>query len=194
MGGPPPGGMGGPPPGGMGGPPPGGMGGPPPGGGYPGAPGGPPGGQAAAAGFGAPVGQPSGGALGAFGAQMGGAMAQAGAGNPLAGGGAGAKPQIRNPVMTLLMMFIPLYGLIVWYGMVKELKDYTQDPNFFVFGWLIPCYNIIWILLKLPEQVTKAKQMAGAQRPAKSFFLYWLVPGWALASDLNEVADPNWTG
>jgi hypothetical protein len=166
-----------------------------------GAPGGfgqPPGNPAAQAGFGGPVGQPS-GQPGGFGGQIGGAMAAAGAPNPLApnfgmAGGAGMKPQIRNPIVTFIMLMIPIYGLIVFYGMLKELKDYTQDPDFFLFGWLIPCYGPIWWLFKVPEQVTKAKQMAGSQKPARSILLYWLLGGYALAADLNEVADPNWQG
>ena len=96
--------------------------------------------------------------------------------------------------MTLLMMFIPFYGLYLFYTMVMELKNYTQDPDFFAFGWLIPCYNYIWLWMKLPEQVTKAKQMAGLQKPAMGFIMYFLVCPYALASDLNEIADPNWTG
>ncbi len=108
--------------------------------------------------------------------------------------GPGQKPTIRNPIMTLIMICIPIYGLIVYYGMIKELKDFTQDPGFMMWGWLIPCFNMYWMLLLLPAQVTKAKQMAGSQKPARSILLYWLIGPYALAADLNEVADPNWTG
>ncbi len=129
---------------------------------------------------------------------MGGAMAVAGgamaaAGMPGAMAGPGQRPTIRNPVVTLLLCFIPLYGIFVFYQMAKELADFTGD-GFFALGFLIPCYNIIWLLSVLPGQVTKAKQMGGSQKPARGVILYLFVPAYALACDLNEVADPNWVG
>jgi hypothetical protein len=156
-------------------------------------------GAAQAAGFGAPAGgmqAPApgggfGGAVGGFGAAAGGAMQQ-GFGGAMAG--PGSRPTIRNPVVTLLMCFIPIYGLIVWYGMVKELKNFTNDSDFFEFGWIIPCYGLFWALSVLPNQVSKGKQMAGSQRPANSIVLYIFLAPYALASDLNQIADPNWTG
>ncbi len=129
----------------------------------------------------------AGGAMGAVGGAM---MGAGGAGMT----GPGQKPTIRNPVMTMLMTFIPIYGIIVYYGMIKELKNFTQDPGFFMWGWLIPCFNFYWMLLLLPQQVTKAKQMAGSPKPARGIIFYWFIGPYALAADLNEVADPNWTG
>ena len=108
--------------------------------------------------------------------------------------GPGQRPQIRNPIVTLLMMFIPIYGLILFYGMIKELRDFTQDQGFFMWGWLIPCYSLIWFLSVLPAQVGKAKQMAGSPKPPRGAIVYLLLAPYALAADLNEVADPNWQG
>ena len=107
--------------------------------------------------------------------------------------GAGQRPTLREPVMTLLMCFIPIYGIIVCYKMANELAQFTRS-GFFSLGFLIPCYNFIWILMALPNEVAKAKQMAGSPKPPRSFILYLFLWPYALACDLNEIADPNWVG
>ena len=48
--------------------------------------------------------------------------------------------------------------------------------------------------VKATQKITKAKQMAGSPKPARGIILYWFIGPYALAADLNEVADPNWTG
>ena len=107
----------------------------------------------------------------------------------------GGAPQVRAPIMALLMCFIPIYGAFIYFPqMLKELKGVTNDNEFWIWGWLIPCYGIIWVLSKLPAQVTKAKQMRGVQKPTRSVIFYFFLTPFALAADLNEIADPNWTG
>ena len=98
---------------------------------------------------------------------------------------------MRNPIVTWLMLCIPIYGLIVFIQLMTELKNFTQDQSFFAFGFLIPCYNMYWMLFVVPQQITKAKQMAGLQKPASSIFLYWMVFPYALVSDMNEFAAPE---
>ena len=112
----------------------------------------------------------------------------------VAPGGAGPLPQIRNPMTTFFMLFIPVYGLIVLITMLQELKNFTQDPGFKWWGFLIPCYGFYWLLFVVPQQVSKAKMMAGSLRPVRGLLHYWFIPGYALAADLNEVADPNRVG
>ncbi len=72
-------------------------------------------------------------------------------------------------------------------GMLGEVKRKTNDAGFTPWFVLIPCFNLYFLALKVPEQVTKAKQMANVQLPARSALLYVLLPIYALASDLNDL-------
>ena len=129
-----------------------------------------------------------------------------------------ARPKVRNPIMTcalpwaimiagsilgsvLGMIFGPLayigtllqlagYGLFLFSGwsMAKELKNTTNDPGFNPVFALIPCLNIYALAFLVPAQVTKAKQMARSQQPTRGFIVYLLLPLYALAADLNDLA------
>ena len=133
------------------------------GGQYGGAPGG---------GFGAPLGAPGGG---------------------MGSGGGGPRGEMRNPVMVLVIsMICCVYGFIQLWSMLSELKEYTRDESFAPWQVLIPVLNIYFLFIKVPEQVNKAKQMAGSRNPQNAgILLYILIPYFALAKDLNEVWDPN---
>lgn len=147
-------------------------------------------------GYGAPPGQQPGGfggppgamaAPGQFGMQQGGF---GGGGGGMAGGG--AKGQVRNPVMTLVIsMVCCLYGLWQMWSMLGELKAYTNDQEFKPWMMFIPLLGMYFLWVKVPEQVGKAKQMAGSRNPPNGFILYFLIPYFALAKDLNEVWDPT---
>jgi len=173
--------MGGPPgaPGGYG-PPPGmdqGMGAPP-GGAYA-----PPGGaMMAPGGFGGPMAGPGG---------PGGPMGMPGGGGPM--GPTGPRGQERNPVMVLVLgMLCCIYGFIQAWSMLNELKEFTRDEDFKPFFMLIPFLNYYFLWIKVPEQVRKAKQMAGSRNPEpQSIVLYIFLFPFALAKDLNEVWNPN---
>jgi hypothetical protein len=110
--------------------------------------------------------------------------------------GAGTRGKTRNPVATLLLgMICPLYALIAIWSMLSELQQYTRDESFKPWYILIPFLGLYFMLVKVPEQVTRAKQMAGSRNPqAAGFFLYFLFALYALAKDLNEVWDPNAAG
>ncbi len=161
--------------------------------------------------------------MGGFGMPAGGAAgaaALANVGNPMGPLVAGAKPKVRNPVMTLALPYGLIFGgailgsilgmiagflsligslitlagaaLAVVYAvsMVRELQNYTQDEQF-VWWWLfIPCLGTYFALIKVPEQVTKAKQKAGiAQaKPTRGIVNYIFLWLHALASDLNDIA------
>jgi hypothetical protein len=129
-------------------------------------------------GGGAPMGGPMGGPMGS-------GMAMGGQG----GGMQGTRGQPRNPVAALVgSMFccgIPLYG------MLNELKEYTKDESLQPWHLYIPILNLL-MFLKLPEIVTRAKQMAGSRNPqSESQVMYILLVPFALAKDLNQVWDPN---
>jgi hypothetical protein len=108
-------------------------------------------------------------------------------------GMAGPKGTARNPVTTLLFgMICPIYALIALWGMLTELQAFTRDEEFKPWYFLIPILGIYFMLVKVPEQVTKAKQMAGSRNPqAAGFILYFFLGLYALAKDMNEVWDPN---
>jgi hypothetical protein len=175
----------------------------------------PPGGQP---GYGAPP-QNQGG-FGQPGMGMGDMSGALAVSNPMAPMTAGAKPTVRNPMMVLLIpfgiifagviisiilgfisgMLAPLgslvslagvvYLLIQVIGMLRELGNYTQDPEFNWWWIFIPCLGIYFALIKVPEQVTKAKQKAGIEqmKPTRPILLYILISPFALASDLNDIA------
>ncbi len=87
---------------------------------------------------------------------------------------------------------VSLVGLILFYyvlyQMLNELKNVTKNPAFAWWPIIVPIYNIIFLLTMLPPEVTKAKQMVGAQEPTRSPILYLFLAPWALASDLNDIA------
>jgi hypothetical protein len=133
----------------------------------------------------------------------------------------GGAPKVRNPLMTFLIpvgtMFgggflggllaaidpslglignlIYFVGLVLFYvfawGMTSELKNVTQNPDFHPWFLLIPCLNIYFMLIKVPEEVTKAKQMVRSSTPTRSIVFYFFLFHYALASDLNDIAQPR---
>jgi hypothetical protein len=72
--------------------------------------------------------------------------------------------------------------------MVNEVKSVTRNDGFAWWPMLVPGYNIYWMWLLVPQEVTKAKQMVGAQAPTRSIVLYIFLWHFAFASDLNDLA------
>jgi len=154
-----------------------------------------------------PYGAPPGGAYGM--PQGGGQMApvgQYGAGQMMGGGGGGQmmgggggggfRGQTRNPVMVLVLsMVCCFYGIFQLWTMLNELQQYTKDENFKPFYMFIPLLGLYFMLIKVPEQVAKAKQMAGSRNPQPAnIVMYIFLSYYALAKDLNEVWDPQSSG
>jgi hypothetical protein len=174
-------------------------------------------------GYGAPpdqgggFGQPGGGQFGMGAGAAGAALANVG--NPMAAMTAGAKPKVRNPMMTLLIPYVLIFAgsflsglssitvlfaaigslvslagsvmfLVNSIGMLRELQNYTQDDQFVWWYLFIPCLNIYFMLVKVPEQVTKAKTKAGIlqAKPTRGIVNYFFIFLHALASDLNDIA------
>ena len=138
-----------------------------------------------------------------------------------AGMAMGAKPKIRNPLMTILLPYGLMFGgqvlgsilamispylaivgslcalagsvlfLVYTYQMLQELKAATQDESFNWWFILIPCFNYYFMWIKVPEQVGKAKQMARSPVPARGIVVYVFLFLYALAADLNDVAQSN---
>jgi hypothetical protein len=84
---------------------------------------------------------------------------------------------------------------LFWFvQMVLELKSFLGPSDELNNNWwwmFVPCLGLYWILVPLPAAVTRAKQMAGVGREARSPVLYLFLAMYALAADLNEVANPQ---
>jgi hypothetical protein len=124
------------------------------------------------------------------GSQMGAPGQFGGPGGPMMGGS--PKGEVRNPVTTLILcMVCCLYAIYQMWTMLNELQAYTRDEEFKPWYMFIPLLNYYFLWIKVPEQVTKAKQMAGSRNPqSQGIVLYIFLSPYALAKDLNEVWDP----
>jgi len=108
-------------------------------------------------------------------------------------GGGGPKGETRNPVPTLVLSLVCcFYYLFQMWTMLNELQQYTRDEEFKPFYMFIPLLSLYFLWIKVPEQVAKAKQMAGSRNPQpQGIALYILIAPYALATDLNQVWDPS---
>jgi hypothetical protein len=102
------------------------------------------------------------------------------------------SPTIGSLVGGLVMLAGSVLYLISSIAMLRELQNYTQDQQF-VWWWLfIPCLGLYFAIIKVPEQVKKAKEKAGIiqTKPVRPFVFYLIPALWpfALASDLNDIA------
>ena len=133
----------------------------------------------------------------------------------------GGAPKVRNPLMTLLVPYGVIFGgqilgsilgaiepalalvgslvvlggsillLVYFFSMLGELKNVTQNQDFHPWFVLIPCLNYYFLWIKVPEEVTKAKQMVRSSMPTRSILLYIFIAPYALAADLNDIAQPR---
>jgi hypothetical protein len=79
-------------------------------------------------------------------------------------------------------------GFISAVRMIGELKSVAQSQNLDWWMLLIPLFNLYVVLIVIPAEVTKAKQMLRVQQPTRNVILYWLLAPYALAADLNDIA------
>jgi hypothetical protein len=81
-----------------------------------------------------------------------------------------------------------LWGLFTAIQMANELKAVTRNPAFAWWPMIVPIYQYYWLWFLVPQEVAKAKQMAGVPTPVRSIVLYIFLWPFALASDLNDLA------
>ena len=79
-------------------------------------------------------------------------------------------------------------GFISVARMIGELRSVAQSQNLDWWMLLIPLFNLYVILVVIPGEVTKAKQMLRVQQPTRNVILYWLLSHYAFAADLNDIA------
>jgi NADH:ubiquinone oxidoreductase subunit 6 (subunit J) len=80
--------------------------------------------------------------------------------------------------------------LIFFYTTIAMTKELNAAAKTDLKGWhvLIPIYGIYWAVVPLRAAMTKAKQSAGKSE-ARGAVLYFLLLLYALAADLNDLAD-----
>jgi hypothetical protein len=81
-----------------------------------------------------------------------------------------------------------VFVFIQMISMINELQAITQNPNIAWWKLLIPVLGLIFMLSDVPNEMIKAKQMMGAQAPARGVIVYLFLPAYALAADLNDIA------
>lgn len=79
-------------------------------------------------------------------------------------------------------------GILAFKNMTTELKSVTQNQAFAWWPIFIPFYNLYWILILLPQEITRAKQMMGIQQPTRGIVVYFFFSLYAFAADLNDMA------
>ena len=106
----------------------------------------------------------------------------------------GVLASLIDPMLAMVGSLIAFVGMIltlVWMiSMLLEVKKVTQDDSFMWWLVFIPCVNYYLLWWALPQQVTKAKQMAGLQTTSRHIVLYIFFLMYALPADLNELAGP----
>jgi len=101
-----------------------------------------------------------------------------------------------HPMLSLVGSLIALVGgvlgLVYMVSMLLELKNFTRNEGFNWWFVFIPCLNIYFMWFLVPQEVQRAKQMAGSmnQQP-RNIVVYIFLFLYALAADLNDVANPH---
>jgi predicted transporter len=87
-----------------------------------------------------------------------------------------------------VFVFAMVVALVSVFRMIAELNSVTRSGAVPWWSLLIPIYSyyVAWVLV--PAEVTKAKQMARVQAPARGVIVYVFFWMYALASDLNDIA------
>jgi hypothetical protein len=102
--------------------------------------------------------------------------------------GSALESTIPGLIGSLLALGAAIWWLLNLFRCVNEMRTLSRNPAFPKWPLFIPIYGLYYCLIMLPQEMTKAKQMNGAQTPARSMFLYFLFPVFALQSDLNDMA------
>jgi hypothetical protein len=80
-----------------------------------------------------------------------------------------------------------LWYLLQAITMANEVKAVTRNDSFAWWPIFVPIYNLYWLWLLVPQEVSKAKQLLGVQRSTRSIVLYIFLWPYALAADINDM-------
>jgi hypothetical protein len=97
-----------------------------------------------------------------------------------------------SPALGSLAATLFVLGGWVWYlllavQMIRELRSITRSDELQWWPLIVPLYNIYFMWLLVPQEVTKAKQMLGVRQPPQHILLYVFLWPFALATDLNDM-------
>jgi hypothetical protein len=102
---------------------------------------------------------------------------------------------IISPFLAMIGSLIALVGVVLMLvfsiSMLLELKNFTRNEAFNWWFIFIPCLNIYFMWFLVPQEVARAKQMAGSPAPPRGIVVYIFLFLYALAADLNDVANPH---
>jgi len=93
---------------------------------------------------------------------------------------------VLGVLMALAATILEMY----WnWGMSVDLKRVSQSTTFSPWFAVIPIFSRYFRFEAVPDTMEMAKQRVGAPYPRKNRFVYFFFCAWAMATDLNEVAD-----
>jgi hypothetical protein len=110
---------------------------------------------------------------------------------------------VAASILGFILALTPLRGLVflaqlvslagtIWVllqaiTMANEVKAVTRNDSFAWWPIFVPIYNWYWLWILVPQEVAKAKQLLGVQRPTRSFVVYFFLWPYALAADINDM-------
>jgi hypothetical protein len=111
-------------------------------------------------------------------------------------------PYVGGPVLGTILASITGFGLfatILWLAgsivaghllkkMVEELKALTNDTSVNPVLMYVPGLNQIFCFLHVHGIMERARAQRGLRSPAKAKWMYLILPWYALAADLNDLA------
>ena len=89
----------------------------------------------------------------------------------------------------LLSLAGAVLAIIAVVKMINELKAVTGNASFPWWPMFVPFYGMYWAWIMVPGEVAKAKQMRGIQNPPRGIVVYVFLFLYALAADLNDIAN-----
>jgi hypothetical protein len=98
------------------------------------------------------------------------------------------SPAIGSLLMMVGLLAGSVLALLSAIQMTNEVKAITRNPGFAWWPMFVPIYSMYWMWFLVPQEVAKAKQMAGVTTPVRSVILYIFLWLFAFASDLNDLA------
>ena len=94
--------------------------------------------------------------------------------------------------VAILATVLSLVGAVVaghfLKSMVEEAKKVSNDDSINPVLFYIPGVNQILSFLKVHGAVERARYARGVQTPAKPKWMYLIIPWYAIAADLNDLA------
>ena len=110
--------------------------------------------------------------------------------------GGGTVATILSFVVPRLALIAPLaelagsaWFLVLAIAMVGEVRSVTRNTSFAWWPILVPIYGMYWAWILVPQEVAKAKRLVGLAKPPQHIVLYIFLWPFALATDINEIAD-----